>query len=293
MDDFEHNIIASHGAYGREWLDSLPNLTKELAQRWDLKDLHPAKNLSFNYLVVATRGNEPVILKIGIDANAIKQEALALGAFAGYGVISLLEHEQKALLLQRAVPGVSLQDSFAIDSLKPLEIASDLLEKLHNAPIPQQHFFPSLEDLLITLDQHWDVPHGYLAVARQLKRKLLADLQKPVLLHGDLHQDNILSHRGSWLIIDPKGVIGDPIFDQIGSLIREPLKTLLQHKDALQIITQRVDFIAQRFQIDRAKIIDWTFMHAVLACCWCLEDQHDASQMLQFIELMQQLRRAV
>jgi len=32
----------------------------------------------------------------------------------------------------------------------------------------------------------------------------------PVLLHGDLHQDNILSHGDDWLVIDPKGVIGFP-----------------------------------------------------------------------------------
>jgi streptomycin 6-kinase len=33
----------------------------------------------------------------------------------------------------------------------------------------------------------------------------------PVLLHGDLHQDNILSQGDDWLVIDPKGVIGFPI----------------------------------------------------------------------------------
>lgn len=35
-----------------------------------------------------------------------------------------------------------------------------------------------------------------------------------MLLHGDFHHDNILlSNNGDYVIIDPKGVIGDPVFD--------------------------------------------------------------------------------
>jgi streptomycin 6-kinase len=34
------------------------------------------------------------------------------------------------------------------------------------------------------------------------------------LLHGDLHHENILKNEnGSYTVIDPKGVIGDPVFD--------------------------------------------------------------------------------
>lgn len=35
-----------------------------------------------------------------------------------------------------------------------------------------------------------------------------------MLLHGDLHHDNILlAEDGTYKIIDPKGVVGDPVFD--------------------------------------------------------------------------------
>ena len=35
-----------------------------------------------------------------------------------------------------------------------------------------------------------------------------------LLLHGDLHHENILKNEnGGYTVIDPKGVIGDPVFD--------------------------------------------------------------------------------
>ena len=34
-----------------------------------------------------------------------------------------------------------------------------------------------------------------------------------MLLHGDLHHENIMHGPRGWLAIDPKGVLGDPGFD--------------------------------------------------------------------------------
>ena len=47
---------------------------------------------------------------------------------------------------------------------------------------------------------------------------MLADICKKysrnLLLHGDLHHENILKNEnGGYTVIDPKGVIGDPVFD--------------------------------------------------------------------------------
>ncbi len=47
---------------------------------------------------------------------------------------------------------------------------------------------------------------------------MLADINQKysrnLLLHGDLHHENILKNEnGSYTVIDPKGVIGDPVFD--------------------------------------------------------------------------------
>jgi streptomycin 6-kinase len=46
----------------------------------------------------------------------------------------------------------------------------------------------------------------YISIANKYPRQML--------LHGDFHHDNILLGKdGAYIIIDPKGVIDDPVFD--------------------------------------------------------------------------------
>ncbi|WP_425306189.1 aminoglycoside phosphotransferase family protein [Candidatus Protochlamydia amoebophila] len=47
---------------------------------------------------------------------------------------------------------------------------------------------------------------------------------RQVLLHGDLHQENILS-QGSWAVIDPEGVIGCSIYG-VWACVEDPKRDL-------------------------------------------------------------------
>jgi streptomycin 6-kinase len=62
--------------------------------------------------------------------------------------------------------------------------------------------------------------------ARKLKKELIKkDSGRKVLLHGDLHQENILSNGNDWVVIDPKGVVGDPIHE-IWACVENPAHDL-------------------------------------------------------------------
>ncbi|MDJ1257983.1 MAG: hypothetical protein MRQ07_04960 [Candidatus Midichloria sp.] len=65
------------------------------------------------------------------------------------------------------------------------------MKKLHQANIPKTHNFPYVKDWLSALDKEWDLPSGYLQKARKLRDQLLQHSGPDVLLHGDLHHDNI------------------------------------------------------------------------------------------------------
>ena len=59
--------------------------------------------------------------------------------------------------------------------------------------------------------------------AESLFAGLLASMDAPVVLHGDLHHFNILSaQRQPWLAIDPKVVPGEPAYET-GAFIRNPI----------------------------------------------------------------------
>ncbi|MEY3197121.1 MAG: hypothetical protein RLZZ59_489 [Pseudomonadota bacterium] len=101
------------------WLNELPELVSAIASRLDLHDLQEVTNLTYNYVLSGFQGDNPIILKLGLDNEALAQEEFALKCFAGYSAVKVLAEDDlpdealaKAggmLLLERVVPGASLR----------------------------------------------------------------------------------------------------------------------------------------------------------------------------------------
>lgn len=271
MKELIKNIHHLYGEQGTQWLLNLPRLVLQIAETYGLSDLKPVKNLSYNYVLSGFKGLKPVILKLGFDRRGLNQEASALKAFAGFGVVTVLAESDGMLLLERAIPGVSLQSYFPAKESDAIPILCGSLKRLHQAPIPSDHPLPHIKDWLKTLDEKWDIQALYLQEARDLRDYLLSTSESEVLLHGDLHHDNILQQDKEWLVIDPKGVIGEPAYE-VAAFIRNPIPLLLREKDAVSIIHSRINGIAEILELPQDRIIDWCFVQAVLAWVWALED---------------------
>jgi streptomycin 6-kinase len=115
-------------------------------------------------------------------------------------------------------------------------------------------------------------PAALLEEAESLFAELSASMAGPVLLHGDLHQDNILAaSREPWLAIDPKGLIGEPAYE-VGALLHNPLPDLLEAPQPACVLRRRVDQLAAELGFDRARIRGWGVAQAVLAAWWTVED---------------------
>jgi streptomycin 6-kinase len=146
MNVFEKNIISIYQTKGRVWLSELPQQVERFKVLWGLSHLNPCDNLSYNYVLSGYQKEKPIILKLSCDALSLQTEARALLAFAGYGAVSVLEHQDNALLLERAMPGNRLKDHRLVGSRKSLEIACNVMEKLHKAPLPKESLFPHIRD---------------------------------------------------------------------------------------------------------------------------------------------------
>ena len=108
--------------------------------------------------------------------------------------------------------------------------------------------------------------------AETLFAELSASMAAPVLLHGDLHHDNILAaQRHPWLAIDPKGLIGEQAYET-GALLRNPLQQLLQVPQPSRILSRRIDQLAEELALDRMRIRGWGLAQAVLSAWWSVED---------------------
>jgi streptomycin 6-kinase len=293
MKQFEKNIGNQYGEQGRQWLKDLPELIRQIAATQGLSNLKAVKNLSYNYVMSGMQTSQPVILKLGMDIGGLKREAMALRAFDGFGAVKVLAEGEGMLLLERAIPGVSLKSSFPENDSEAIRITCDCLNHLHNAAIPAHHRFPHIKDWLAALDKDWEIPSHFLQKARMLRDNLLQTSAKDVLLHGDLHHDNILQNGETWIVIDPKGVIGEPAFE-VAAFIRNPIPELLANDTAaLPMIQNRITQFAKFLALPEQKILDWCFVQAVLAWAWALEDANEVILFKQLTELFEKAQNLI
>jgi streptomycin 6-kinase len=274
MTTFQDNIISIYSEKGKEWLDNLPKLARQISSRLQLRDLKEVTNLSYNYVLSGFQSNNPIILKLGLDSEALKQEAFALKCFEECGAAKVLAADQGMLLLERAVPGVSLKNYFLNKEPESIEITCKVMKKLTSASIPEAHNFPHIKDWLSNLNKDWQIPSNYLKKARKLRVQLLQNSGRDVLLHGDLHHDNILRNGDDYVVIDPKGVVGEPAYE-VAAFIRNPIPDLLSVQNAADIIQNRIAIFSDSLNIPKARIAGWCFVQAVLAWVWAIEDSCD------------------
>ena len=271
---FESNIINIYGKTGQQWLDDLPKLITQVEATYGLSNLKPVEALSYNYVLSGLQGSQPIILKLGLDIDGFKREAAALMAFSGFGVVQIFSENTGLLLLECVVPGMSLKSYFPEKDDEAINITAKVIKRLHKAPMPSTYAFPHIKDWLEALDGDLEIPLQTLQKAREIRDQLLKTADPDVLLHGDLHHDNILQNGEGWLVIDPKGVIGEPAYE-VAAFIRNPIPELLNHADAPNIIHNRVIRFAELFELPPQRILDWCFVQAVLSWVWAIEDGCD------------------
>jgi streptomycin 6-kinase len=273
-------LTSLYGLKGLEWLERLPSLLAECERRWSVTALAPFPNLSYNYVapVVGADGQE-LVLKLGVPNPELRTEIEALRAYDGRGCVRLLavDPDQAALLLERLRPGTPL--SACSDDEQATSVAARLMRQLWR-PVPPHHSFPTVARWAAGLGRLRDryagttgpLPAHLVERAEVLFAGLLALPVEPVLLHGDLHHDNILAaERQPWLAIDPKGVVGDPAYE-VGALLHNPFPQLFSWPDLGSVLARRVDQLAEELGFDRERVAGWGLAHAVLAAWWCLED---------------------
>lgn len=181
------------------------------------------------------------------------------------------------MLLERLEPGASL--ATLDDDEAATTIAAGVMSQLWR-PVPAEHSFPLVADWAADLGDvrkrfggmSSPLPIALVDQAEALFAELIASMSEPVLLHGDLHHENILSaSRQSWLAIDAKGVIGEPAYEA-GALLRNPMPRLLNMDRPGQVLARRMEQVSDQLELDRMRVRDWSLAQAVLAAWWALED---------------------
>jgi len=279
-DSFARTIGETFGVAGLEWLQRLPSLVDEYARRWSLVVGLPFDLLSYNWVAPAQRADgSQSVLKVGFPRPELSLEIAALRSYAGCGSVLLLEASQATgvLLLERLMPGTPL--SREGDDRKAISTAVSVMRRLWR-PAAEKSEFPSIAAWTQGLGQlrrryqggTGPLPARLVDAAESLVTELLSSAAAPVLLHGDLHLENILAaERERWIAIDPKGVIGEPTCE-VGALVRDLWKRLPHQACTKLPLAHQVDQFADELGLDRSRIVGWALVQAVLSGWWSLED---------------------
>ena len=256
---------------GAAWLDRLPRLVEECAERWELRVGDPFSGGNAALVVpVERRDGSPAVLKVNFPERETECEGDALGHWRGEGAVRLLaqDRERRALLLERVYPGTRLWD--LADDEEATRVAAGVLRRIWRAPPSPNPFWTLAE-----CGEWWSsyLPQDYELAGRPFERSLLeqalsaiAELSatqgEHVVLHQDFHGGNVLrAQREPWLVIDPKPLSGEREFDT-ASLIRDR-RPLLTAPGGERIVRRRLDQLVSELELDRERMRRWGIAHAI------------------------------
>lgn len=213
-----------------------------------------------------------VVLKLPTPHSEERNSIAALRSFAEVGGVAVFEHDSEtgATLQRRIRPGTNLlaspeEDAIAVCASSIRRIRAGQERECLRHGVRLETWFGSL----LRSDRK------EAAEARGLVERLLTTTVDPVLLHGDLHHENILRDGSGWTFIDPKGIGGDRSFE-ITAFMRNPLS---EHLGVDRLARRIVRFAAILGDpVDR--LWGWAYGEAVLDWIWSIEEGSDPTRNL-------------
>ncbi len=206
---------------GAESYSERIRVAEKYRKQWELSEVECKPELSFNSLIfhAVSKRYGKVIFKILINHHGVDNEIPALKSFQGEGFCKLYAYslEDGAYIMERIEPAHTLYES--APRSERIQIASDIFKGLHKPALPDcpfpaytEWFAEGREGTKNRADCEELRP--YLDSAEQMLADICKKYSRHLLLHGDLHHENILQNEnGGYTVIDPKGVTGDPVFD--------------------------------------------------------------------------------
>lgn len=280
-------------------------------------ELSEADGIHRVYAATVRADGRPCVLKLcrpGTDW--VQKEARALRLQDGQGCVALLAERPEGILLERAVPGTPVSaavgspaahradggraDDAATERLGVALLAWRRPAEAARADLP--HVRTLTADLARGLAGSEAAPEdavppsvrsgfaGHVGRVSELLSSLVAtpDDGGDVLLHGDLHHDNLLHDDGRGdIAIDPQGHVGPPAYD-VGQLLMNPhhLVDGLDDESFAALAHRRLAVLAGVTGIDCEVLEAWAYVKAVVAQAWSFEDDQGVTVAFRLADLL-------
>lgn len=264
-------------AFSEAFFATIVGLLDSYSQRWKLTDLRLVEYYSINCIFTATTEYYgPVVLKICQPDKEVKTETHALMDFKGNRFCQLYDYDlaDSVLLIERIVPGTAVRASS--DLSERISIFTTLFKSIHQKTYTAD-VYPTYKQwvkrIAVVMREDQRIPE--LSLRMQEAEAYMDELSERYhdshLLHGDLHHDNMLLGSDGYRIIDPKGVIGDPICDVPRFVLNE-----YQEEDSLEGNESRIKEaliqLHERLSYPLEDLCKMFFIETAMSLSWCVED---------------------
>ena len=277
-DELVKHVTAICGESGVAWLSDLPRIAAELEERWNVTTEPAFEKGEYNFVAPARSETVDAVLKVSPPYSQIEifAEAEFLRKLNGNGAARLLQEdrENRAILIERIRPGVTMDVYFADDPFACVEPAIKVLKTILTPPP-----YPPAEAQLF-YDWHFrfqrsldtEFPYEYANKALTIFDGLFQDDERTYHLHGDFHPGNVISSGDSdFVVIDPKGLVGHVTYDI--SVFLNNLHWWQKEKYGVQErLFRAARQFGEAFGIDELTIREAAYAGMVIGAWWNFED---------------------
>ena len=251
-------------------LTDVINKIEKFTERWQLSQLNFMEKDAYGLLftcISAVYGES--VLKICLSEPEFETGVNCILSYNGKGYVKIHAYDltDYILLMEHVVPGNLMWE--IEDYRERAKIFAELVKDLpvlwdFNDKYPSYRtWMEELRVKLVNLGDREDVMF-YLDKALEIYDELKQTYNKKCLLHGDLHQENmLLNSKGGYTIIDPKGVVDDPVMETARYLMNESSLETEKLREIISIISSIINIpekdVAKSMFIDAALGQGWTF----------------------------------
>ena len=272
------HVTAICGDAGVAWLGDLPRIVSELEEKWDVKTEPAFEKGEYNFVAPASSATVDAVLKVSPPYPTIEifAEAEFLRNLNGNGAARLLEvdRENRAILIERIRPGVTMDVYFAEDPFACVEPAIDVLKRIlmppPYPPAEAQLFYDWFYRFQRSLDTEF--PYEYANKAMTIFDRLFQDDERTFYLHGDFHPGNVISAgEGQFVVIDPKGLVGHVAYN-ISVFLNNLHWWQKDDPDVREKLFNAARQFGDAFGMDEREIREAAYAGMVIGAWWNFED---------------------
>lgn len=270
--------------WGQEIFAKILCDVKIYSEKWQLSDMCFYENYSMNAIFFCkSEMYGDCVLKIGngFQNKEFMSEHNMLREYNGKRFVKVFESDvetdesgKKVMLIERIIPGTTLQTKPLLENR--LSVFSDLYTGLHikpNNPELYQTYVGKMDCYaeIIGRQTEYKELYSHAMKAKDIYKSVSAEYPEEMLLHGDFHFNNILLNgNGTYTIIDPQGLVGDPVFEISRYIMIEHYHYTNKEKSLkmqIENVNKMIDYFTHRLLIPESTLRKCFYVEMVTMEC--------------------------